>query len=192
MPNKLVRTFISAPVPDRVKKVKQMLFSTLEGEKVNIKWVRNIQIHLTLKFLGFTPETDINRLKKVIATVTTKFEPFELTIINTGCFPVPNRPRVLWLGVNDEKNQLALLVNDLEKVLEIEGFPMSDRPFFPHITLARISYPQKNTPNISRYLQSSYDEIVLPLNRVQFFSSELLPYGAVHTLLGTFPMGENI
>ena len=192
MPNKLVRTFISAPVPDRVKKVKQMLFSTLEGEKVNIKWVRNIQIPLTLKFLGFTPETDINRLKKVIAAVTAKFEPFELTIRNTGCFPAPNRPRVLWLGVNDEKNQLALLVNDLEQALEIEGFPISDKPFSPHITLARISYPQKYTPNISRYLQSSYDEIVLPLNRVQFFSSELLPFGAVHTLLGTFPMGENI
>ena len=192
MPNKLVRTFISVPVPDRVKKVKQMLFSTLEGEKIKIKWVRNIQIHLTLKFLGFTPDIDINRLKGIIADVTAKFEPFELTIRNTGCFPLPNRPRVLWLGINDEKNQLALLVNDLEQVLEVEGFPISDKPFSPHITLARISYPQKYTPNISRYLQSSYDEIVLPLNRVQFFSSELLPYGAVHTLLGTFPMGENI
>mgnify|MGYP003320109201 CR=1 FL=1 len=93
---------------------------------------------------------------------------------------------------NDEKNQLALLVNDLEQALEIEGFPISDKPFSPHITLARISYPQKYTPNISRYLQSSYDEIVLPLNRVQFFSSKLLPFGSVHTLLGTFPMGENI
>ena len=192
MPNKLVRTFISVPVPERVKKVKQMLFSTLESEKVNIKWVKNIQIHLTLKFLGFTPDIDINRLKEIIADVTAKHEPFELIISNTGCFPLPNRPRVLWLGVNDEKNELALLVNDLEQVLEIEGFPMSDKPFSPHITLARISYPQKYTPNVSRYLQSSYDEIVLPLNRVQFFSSKLLPYGAVHTLLGTFPMGENI
>jgi len=175
-----------------VKKVKQMLFSTLEGEKADIKWVRNLQIHLTLKFLGYTPDIDINRIKGIIADITEKFKPFELTIGNTGCFPLPNRPRVLWLGVNDEKNQLALLVNDLEQVLELEGFPRFGKPFFPHITLARISYPQKYTPNISVYLQSSYDEIVLPLNRVQFFSSELLPFGAVHTLLGTFPMGENI
>jgi 2'-5' RNA ligase len=187
----LIRTFIAVPVPDRVKRVKQMLFSTLENEKVKIKWVRNMQIHLTLKFLGFTPDRSVNRLKLILANVIAKYEPFDLTIRNTGCFPLPSRPRVLWLDVNDETNKLDLLVNDLEKVLEVEGFPKSDQQFAPHITLARIRYPQKYTPNISRYLQSSYDEINLPLNRVQFFSSELLPDGAVHTLLGTFPLDEN-
>lgn len=187
----MIRTFIAVPVPDRVKRVKQMLFSTLENEKVKIKWVRNMQIHLTLKFLGFTPDRSVNRLKSIIANVIAKYEPFDLTIRNTGCFPLPSRPRVLWLDVNDETDQLVLLVNDLEKVLEVEGFPKSDQQFAPHITLARIRYPQKYTPNISQYLQSSYDEIALPLNRVQFFSSELLPDGAVHTLLGTFPLGEN-
>ena len=110
----MIRTFIAVPVPDRVKRVKQFLFSTLENEKVKIKWVRNMQIHLTLKFLGFTPDRSVNRLKSIIANVIAKYEPFDLTIRNTGCFPLPSRPRVLWLDVNDETDQLVLLVNDLE------------------------------------------------------------------------------
>ena len=190
MSDKLLRTFIAVPVPDRVKTLKQMLFSTLESEKAKIKWVRNMQIHLTLKFLGYTPDTSVKGLKSVIASVIARYETFNLTISDTGCFPSPTRPRVLWLGVNGETNQLVSMVDELEKVLDVEGFPKADRPFVPHITLARIRYPQKYTPNISPYLQSSYDQIALPVNRVQFFSSELLPDGAVHTLLGTFPLGK--
>ena len=72
----------------------------------------------------------------------------------------------------------------------VESLCLLLSPFVPHITLALIKYPQKYTPNISPYLQSSYDQIALPVNRVQFFSSELLPDGAVHTLLGTFPLGK--
>ena len=190
MSDKLLRTFIAVPVPDRVKTLKQMLFSTLESEKAKIKWFRNMQIHLTLKFLGYTPDKSVKGLKSVIASVIARYETFNLTISDTGCFPSPTRPRVLWLGVNGETNQLVSMVDELEKVLDVEGFPKADRPFVPHITLARIRYPQKYTPNISPYLQSSYDQIALPVNRVQFFSSELLPNGAVHTLLGTFPLGK--
>ena len=57
----------------------------------------------------------------------------------------------------------------------------------PHITLARIKYPQKYTPNIDLFLKSSYDPIDLSLDRVQFFASELLPSGTIYTLLKTFP-----
>ena len=155
MSDKLLRTFIAVPVPDRVKTLKQMLFSTLESEKAKIKWVRNMQIHLTLKFLGYTPDTSVKGLKSVIASVIARYETFNLTISDTGCFPSPMRPRVLWLGVNGETNQLVSMVDELEKVLDVEGFPKADRPFVPHITLARIKYPQKYTPNISPYLQSS-------------------------------------
>ncbi|MED5427226.1 MAG: RNA 2',3'-cyclic phosphodiesterase, partial [Candidatus Neomarinimicrobiota bacterium] len=68
--------------------------------------------------------------------------------------------------------------------------PSEEREYFPHITLARIRYPQRFTPNIDLFLQSSYDTIVFPVDRVQFFSSELLPDGAVYTLLNSFPLGE--
>ena len=54
MKNRLLRTFISIPVPNSVKNVKQMLTSTCEDEKVVIRWVKHNNLHITLQFLGFT------------------------------------------------------------------------------------------------------------------------------------------
>ena len=76
--------------------------------------------------------------------------------------------------------------------MEKIGFPREKNKLIPHITLARIKYPQAYTPDIDLFLKSSYDPIDLYLDRVQFFASELLPSGAIYTLLKTFPLGESI
>ena len=62
--------------------------------------------------------------------------------------------------------------------------------FIPHITLARIKYPQKFTPDVTSFLNSSYDGIDFPVNHLQFFSSEILPEGIFYNLLGTFPLAD--
>ena len=64
--------------------------------------------------------------------------------------------------------------------------------FLPHITIARIKYPQSQTPDVGLFLKSSYDPIDLSIDRVQFFASELLPSGVIYSLLKTFPLGESI
>ena len=66
MKNRLLRTFISIPVPNSVKNVKQMLTSTCEDEKVVIRWVKHNNLHITLQFLGFTPEKDISQIKELL------------------------------------------------------------------------------------------------------------------------------
>ena len=56
MANNLMRTFISIPVPNEVKSKEKYVVFTLENSPSNISWVKNEQLHLTLKFLGHTPE----------------------------------------------------------------------------------------------------------------------------------------
>ena len=169
-----------------------MLYSTLETVDGDIHWVKNAQLHLTLKFLGHTPESSINNIIDHVEKITPNIKPFDLKIDKTGCFPVPTRPRTLWLGVKGTLDPLLTMVESIETVLESLGFPRSDRAFSPHITLARIKYPHKHTPNVDPFLKSSYDPIDFPVDRMQFFSSELLPSGAVHTILKTFPLGESL
>ena len=67
MEKKLLRTFISIPLPHVVKSVKQMLTSTFETDRVKIRWVKHNNLHLTLHFLGFTPEDDIPMIEKEIS-----------------------------------------------------------------------------------------------------------------------------
>jgi 2'-5' RNA ligase len=189
MTEKLLRTFLGIPVPRDVWTKKNMLYSTLESVDGDINWVKNAQLHLTLKFLGHTPESSINDVIDQIEKITPQIKPFDLTIEKTGCFPIPTRPRTLWLGVKGNTDPLLNMVESIETALDPFGFPKSDRNFSPHITLARIKYPQKHTPNVDPFLKSSFDPIDFPVDRVHYFSSELLPSGAIYTILKAFPLG---
>ena len=169
-----------------------MLYSTLENSPADINWVKNEQLHLTIKFLGETSELLFDKIKSKIEEVASIVRPFELIIDQTGCFPKKERPRVLWLGINGNVTSLESLFLNIEKKLEAFGFPKSEEDYLPHITLARVKYPQKHTPDITTFLKSSYDPIDLTVDRVQFLSSELLPSGTFYTLLGSYPLGEKI
>ena len=192
MNEKLIRTFLSFPVPMEVKSKKNMLYSTLEGSPAEINWVKNDNLHLTLKFLGYITESQIPKIIEVLEGITINYKPFQLSIKRTGCLPKKERPRTLFLDLEGNINILRDLYENIENELEKIDIPKDRNDFFPHITLARIKYPQAHTPDINLFLKSSYDPIDLSLDRVQFFASELLPSGAIYTLLKTFPLGEPI
>mgnify|MGYP005749389809 FL=1 len=192
MNEKLIRTFLCFPVPGEVRSKKNMLYSTLEGSPAQINWVKNDNLHLTLKFIGYTPESYIPKIIDTLKKITINYRPFQLVINGTGCFPKKERPRTLFLGVEGRLKILMDLVQNIENELEKINIPKDRNDFFPHITLARIKYPQTHTPDIDFFLKSSYDPIDLSLDRMQFFTSELLPSGAIYTLLKTFPLGESI
>lgn len=185
MNERLLRTFIAVSVPRQVIKVRDMLATTIEDKKGRIRWVKNGQIHLTLKFLGHTPPDQVGRIKNTINQVVNKHVGMQYSISGTGCFPVPERPRVLWLGIEGDYAPLQALVTDLDRALEPLGFPVEEKEFIPHITIARIKYPPKRTPEITRFLNTTYEALTMHVNRVLFMSSELFPNGPIYSILGT-------
>ena len=189
---KIARTFISIPVPCEVQTKKNMLYTTLENCPSKINWVKNKQLHLTVKYLGNTPETSFNKIIDSLNSITKDINPFEVFIKGTGCFPSVKRPKVLWMGVYGDLDSLSNLFLKVEKSLESLGFSVDNQEYFPHITIAKIKYPQKHTPDLSQFSNSYYDPIVFNVDRVQFLSSELLSSGAVHNLLKSFPLGESL
>jgi len=190
MNEKVFRTFLAIPLPKSAISVKNMLYSTLEDSPSDIQWVKNQQLHLTVKYLGNTPESLFNKIIENVKDVTKDFSTFDLIIQKTGCFPVVERPRVLWMGVKGNTTSLNDLVVRIDKKLDNIGFPKNMDHYVPHITVARLKYPQKYTPNINVFLNSSYDPIDFTANRMQFFTSELLPTGTIYSLIQTFPLGE--
>ena len=185
MSERLIRTFISVTVPNEIISLRDMLKTTVKSPKKNVRWVRTGQIHLTLKFLGFAPPDCIDELNSTIAKTISQYSRIDLTVMGTGCFPVPTRPRVLWLGMTGQTATLTTLVSDLNTALEPLGFPVEEQKIVPHITLARINYPPKHTPDISAFLQTTFEPILMTVSRVQFMRSELFPDGPVYSILGT-------
>ena len=191
MNNRLLRTFISIPVPNSVKNVKQMLTSTCEDEKVVIHWVKHNNLHITLHFLGFTPEKHIHQINKVLLNVTKSQKAFDLTITNTGKFPDSIKPSVLYLAVDGNLKALHKLVNNINKEISSIGYDKDVKKYTPHVTVGKISYPQKFKPDLTTFLNSSYDKIDFTVNKIQFMSSETLPDGVLYSSLNTFSFLEN-
>ncbi len=185
MTNKLLRTFISVTVPKEVVSIQDMLKTTIQLQKGNIHWVKRGQIHLTLKFLGHTPPESVDELNRVIGDVVSNHGPFNLTVKGTGCFPDPRRPRTLWLGLEGETDALSSLVQEINAKLDPLGFPSETSEYVPHITIARIKYPPQWTPDISSFIQTTFEPVPMTVNRVRFMASELLPKGPLHSILGT-------
>ena len=191
MKNRLLRTFISIPVPNSVKNVKQMLTSTCEDEKVVIRWVKHNNLHITLQFLGFTPEKDIPHIKELLLDITKTQKAFDLTISKTGKFPDNDKPSVLYLGVEGDLKPLNELVNSIDKEISSIGYDKDIKEFTPQVTVGKINYPQKFNPDLSTFLNSSYDKIDFTVDKIQFISIENLSEGVIYSILNTFSFLEN-
>ena len=89
-------------------------------------------LHLTLHFLGSTPEGLIEPLIERVAAMP--FQPFELALERYGYW---QRARTLWLGVEETPPGLAKLAGDLGRISQELGLPRQRRGFIPHMTLAR-------------------------------------------------------
>ena len=73
MIDKIYRTFISIPVSKEIMSKKTMLYSTIDSAKGNINWVRNNHLHLTIKYLGNTPESEFEKVMRVSNLQLTRF-----------------------------------------------------------------------------------------------------------------------
>ncbi|MEE8335077.1 MAG: RNA 2',3'-cyclic phosphodiesterase [Candidatus Neomarinimicrobiota bacterium] len=184
MGERLLRTFVSIPLPADVLKVISRLKYLTESPG-RIKWSRPGQIHLTLKYLGHTPPDSVPEILSVLERCLKNVNPFELKLKGTGCFPGLERPRILWLGVGGSLHILKSLVHNINSELESLGFPRELHNYHPHISLGRIKYPQKNTPDISRFIRAEIEPIPIKVIKFQFMSSELFSNGPVYTILGT-------
>ena len=96
-----IRSFISIPVTPQVTGGAKRIIEKLRPLDDGIKWVPTDNFHLTLKFLGDVNNTEIPAVCKVIRGACKNVEPFELRFVGTGGFPNLERPRILYIGIDD-------------------------------------------------------------------------------------------
>jgi len=182
--DKLLRTFLAVELPNKVKVTALHLQTMVEAKPRVVKWLKVANIHLTLRFIGPTPGSEVEKINESVAIAVAGHHDFHLDIRGTGVFPKKERPRVLWLGVEGEVEKLKKLVYDMNRILKKLGYPPEERDYSPHITIGRIRYPQKVTPDVSRFLNSEYDPIEFQVQKVKFYQSDLVPGGPIYSVLG--------
>ena len=182
-----MRIFLSIPVPNVVKNIKQMLTSTCENERVEIRWVKHNNLHLTVQFLGSASYEKVAEIRKEVENVVCSINPFVLTVSETGCLP---NTSILYLGVGGNIEALKALVVKINDKMSQIGFKKDSELFIPHITVAKINYPQKFNPDLSIFLNSTYDEVEFSVDKIQLLESKTLTEGVVYETLNTFSFLE--
>ena len=190
MKNIKTRTFISIPIPSTVRSLKQMLFSTLQDQKSVINWVKSINLNMTLKFWGDVDSNNLEKIARITEKVLTSYTQFELEVNDTGSFSNNGKHNILWLGIK-ENMILKELVENLETSFEKIEFPKNENQFLPHITLAKINYPQKYIPNINMFLNSSFIPISFKVKNINLIESKINDTGINYKILNTFHLDEN-
>lgn len=137
------RLFIAVPVAADVRVAVGELMAQVAGAPIEERafgqprWVRVDGLHLTLRFLGATPDERQPGVVAALGAAASGVAPFQITLNGGGAFPNVYRPRVLWIGIHDGTDALAALARRLNDELRPLGWPPDDRPFQAHLTLAR-------------------------------------------------------
>jgi RNA 2',3'-cyclic 3'-phosphodiesterase len=116
----------------------------LEKELPGILWIDPHRTHLTLRFLGWTTRDRLSVLEPLLAAPARACLPMEARVSQLGTFPPhgPDRPRVLWVGVDLPQSGIALQATCDAAAVKC-GFPPERRLFRAHVTLGRWKEPAR-------------------------------------------------
>ncbi len=190
-----MRLFVALEAPDPVvvelRRALEVMRRALP--KARLRGAVAAGAHLTLRFLGQTPEEALPALERAMGTATHGLHGFTLRTGGAGAFPSLRRPSVVWLGVEGDTAALARLHERVADALRgSSGDRGTEEPtgYLPHLTLARLgplSAPQREAlaGACSRYVPAG---VPWAVSAVSLVRSTLTPTGAHHRTLVHAPL----
>ena len=179
------RIFIAVDVEDELKRYLEDLIKEIDDLEIpNIRLVKPENIHITLKFLGEVKDDRVDDIIEALTGIDTRFNRGKSKIIDIGAFPNMKKPHVLWLGIDDGKEQFSKMAEFINNSLGIYGFTKNNRPFSPHLTLGRFKKPVLNLTDYIKKIK--VPDIEFGVNRISVYESKLYQSGPVYTVLKHF------
>jgi 2'-5' RNA ligase len=180
-----LRTFLAIDLGQSVRDRCVSLQETLARTGVEVKWVEEENLHVTLLFLGEVDEREVPALCKAVADTCTQHDVFTMSVESLGCFPNPRRPRTLWVAVGKGNAEVCALHDALEvPLLELGCYRREERQYTPHITLGRVKGDRPATQLAGALTkQAKWRAGEVEVRELQVKSSKLTPDGPEYTTL---------
>ena len=160
------------------------------GER-EVRWVRLEGLHVTLRFIGPTLDDRVPTALEAVKAAAHGAPPFEVGLAGGGAFPDPHRPRALWLGIGTGVDELSALTRAIDRELAARGWPIEDRPFRPHLTLARSDGVGTGSRTAARLIMEASDlDVRWTVDRVVLFESVTGGGPARYVPIGEGPLAE--
>jgi RNA 2',3'-cyclic 3'-phosphodiesterase len=188
LPSK-VRTFLAIRVGDEVEAAIYRLIEELRAPNDGVAWARRDQLHVTVKFLGAAVDSArLAPLAEAVAEVGKAAGALQIRTRGIGAFPNLRRPRLLWTGL--ESQPLIRLATRVEDAATQLGFERAERPWAPHLTIARIRDPRRVRSLLGRLQVASQSEFgESKVSEIALYRSHLSSKGSSYERLATFPLG---
>lgn len=147
-------------------------------------------IHLTAKFIGEVPDSDVDEVARTVADVAVEVEPFDMEITGIGCFPERGPVRIVWIGVREESGALVECVERLEEALWQLGFPKERRRYTPHLTIGRVRWDESDGAIRKAVDGSRVRTTTQPVSGLTLMMSALSPKGPTYTPVNKTKFGQ--
>ena len=180
------RTFIAVELSPAVRGRAEALIKKLSVSDARVSWVQPPHMHLTLKFLGDVPDSDLNNVCRAVVDGVKDCEAFEMTFRGCGAFPNLARPRTIWIGVDDGHEAIVALQAAVDAALKKLGFPKEPRRFRPHLTIGRVRETGPAVEELGRVIEqhADFDADIAIVDELTIFASYLDKSGPTHEPLG--------
>ncbi len=185
-----MRLFIAIPLPpDVAARAAEILPTSLPA----LRRVKPENLHVTLAFLGQTPDERLSEVTAAAAEGAAAVAPFRLVFTSAGRFPERGRIRVVWLAVADGAPSVLELGAGVSAGLRSRGLQFEDRPIAPHLTLARIAEDATTAEakTVGAALEDlSVGSLGFAVAEIAIVQSVLSPKGPRYTALATVPLAH--
>lgn len=184
-----MRLFAAVELPEAARR---RIAAHAAGERAGLPpagWVRAEAIHLTLAFFGEVEAERAAGLAAALRAGAGTQAPFEARLAGAGGFPPRGPVRVVWLGV-EPAAALGALAEAVRTAAAAASFAFDDKPFAPHVTLARCRnpWPAPLRERLERLAPPAAE--AWPVRRAVLVESELAPGGPRYRTLAELPLAE--
>ena len=185
-----MRVFIAIPFDLETTAAIDNYLKPLKKRATPIKWVREENIHLTLKFIGDVEQSKLTEIRSVLSKI--QHPPFQLKLRGGGSFNTRGILSILWIGVDgDPETALEQLVSQIETELSSTGIEKEKRPFKAHVTVGR-NKRKFNYKFVEHFIQERNSRLIHEL-RVKHFcliKSQLTPSGPIYRIIDEYQLNQ--
>ncbi len=179
-----IRSFIAIQLDPALRENLSELQRRLRNADLQVKWVAPENIHLTMKFLGDVGTDKIEEIKTALRGAVGCCGPFTISVSGLGVFPDKRRPRIIWAGIREGKDELLRLAEMIGDACVRAGCQKDERGFVSHLTIARVKElhdPQAFFAKAQKFEDQEFGRMAV--SKISLMKSTLTPKGPIYDII---------
>ena len=131
------RLFIAVKIDESQKLISVVTELRKKLEKERIAWAKTADMHITLAFLGDTPNDRVEKIEALLAEAVSPTKPFSIDFTGVSLFSKRGEPRVIYIKAGDCPEIETLRSRLVGSLTDADLFA-DTKSFKPHATAGRV------------------------------------------------------